>query len=132
MVCDSAFGALLGASMMSFRLFGVAVQRSDALLAAAPMLSRPVAVASRCFRVMFDGPRRFHVQPADADVDRSMSRPLRGPVHDVEALPGDGVFGAAMAWRVRGAGVSWVHPLVLARVSAEEQPLQFSTQRACF
>jgi class 3 adenylate cyclase len=128
LVCDSAFGALLGSQMMSFRLFGVAVQRSDALLAAAPILPRSVAVASDSFRRVYDGPRRVRV-PSAADMGMSravrdmddvasadvghdaLDNPLRGAAASGENVKC--VFGDAMSWRVRGAGVAVVHALEL-------------------
>jgi hypothetical protein len=48
-----AVGALLGASLLTFRLFGPAVRESNALLAAAPQTDAPVAFASEGFRQQY-------------------------------------------------------------------------------
>jgi hypothetical protein len=112
LVCDSAFGALLGSKMLSFRLFGVAVQRSDAILAAIPASSQHLAVATATFRRCHDA-GRIAVRGngtgrVGAVAAMSMALP---PMRD--AGDGSDVFGTEMRWRVRGAGLTSLFAIAL-------------------
>jgi class 3 adenylate cyclase len=135
----TAFGALLGASQLSFRLFGIVVRESNALLAAAPDVDRTVAFASSSFRQQhqnFVAPRMpsgitGHMSVAallslrglpsaateSADVETtSPELPLRATV----------VFGATSQWRVRGVGVAAVSAI---RLDVKEYSSQDAERR---
>jgi hypothetical protein len=108
--------ALLGASLLSYRLFGVAVRESTALLAAAPRADWPVAFATDGFlqqhsnfkvraprvsggglsiAIRADEPRDHHSSGA--------ATPQTSNGHEATQL-----FAAATLWRVRGVGVASV------------------------
>jgi class 3 adenylate cyclase len=115
----TASGALLGASLLSFRLFGPAVRESNALLAAVPDVSRPVAFAATSFRQQhqnFVAP----AMPSGMSHHMSVAALLRpaGSSDDLEAAgpsppAGSTVFRDASQWRVRGVGVAAVSAIVL-------------------
>jgi class 3 adenylate cyclase/uncharacterized membrane protein SirB2 len=120
LVCESAFGALLGSQMLSFRLFGVAVHRSDAILAAAPNVpGRSVAVASDQFRRIYDG----GVLPPTkmgADMSVAVMEEAAVPLSRRSSATGEAVataaaqpFGARTTWRLRGAGACVVSAVSL-------------------
>jgi hypothetical protein len=117
----TAVGALLGASSMTFRLFGPAVRESNALLAAAP--AAVPGATKQCTAFATEGFRRQHANfgvaaraPKNADAAMSLamaSESAAAPLdreHFFEIA--DGNFGAAANWRIRGVGVMRVSPIV--------------------
>jgi class 3 adenylate cyclase len=106
----SAFSTLLGASLLSFRLFGAAVRESDALLAAAP---RPVDDKHCCVAFAADSfcrQERNFERPAQRVVgDASMSQAVLpeadkpSPTSDANCTEST-AFGDASQWRARGVG----------------------------
>jgi hypothetical protein len=133
-----AYGALLGASLLTFRLFGAAVRESDAMLNAAPrVLGAPVnaAFASEAFRRQ---ERNFAVRPADVAADAALSTarmPTASPDDSVSTAPepasrgpGRAEFGEPQLWRVKGLGAALVSVINIpgeaeySRVSLVELP----------
>jgi hypothetical protein len=124
----NAYGALLGASLLTFRLFGAAVRESDALLHAAPHAPFSVAFATDGFRQQHNN---FEVRHSAHDSDGGMSVARRdGPSEDSLApspephspsygpqkwlcLERAALFGPAVAWRVRGVGTAAVSEMRL-------------------
>jgi class 3 adenylate cyclase len=126
-------GALLGASLLSFRLLGPITRESHALLAAAPQTAtRSAAFASTGFRQQH---RNFvpSVNHAATFSDAGMSLALRqshvfhtdvdkvagGTLRASTAALGEAAdatdaetFGQGTRWRVRGVGVAVVHQVV--------------------
>jgi hypothetical protein len=109
-----AVSTLLGASLLSFRLFGGAVRESNALLAAAP---RPLDDKHRCVAFAADSfcrqERNFEREGSHDVVDASMSQtvlpltrhePVPSNEVDVVSVIEDTAFGKAALWRVRGVG----------------------------
>jgi hypothetical protein len=125
LTAGSASGALLGASLLSFRLVGPIVRESNALLAAAPQTTeKSVLFASAGFRQQ----HRNFVTPRSAAVDAAMStgrrmshtdatvdspRPASAAKATQAALVDAETFGEGSRWRVRGVGVAVVHQVVL-------------------
>jgi class 3 adenylate cyclase len=120
--CGTASGALLGASLLSFRLFGPVVRESTALLAAAPTADVPVAFSSSSFRQQH---QNFVAPAAPRGMSRHMSAaallslrgelPLGGDEDDGDVISASSdvtssgsPFGDAAQWRVRGVGVASV------------------------
>jgi hypothetical protein len=107
----SAFGALLGSSGLTFRLFGAAVRESNALLAAAPAAAGPAAFAAESFRRQHAnfGVSARPAKNAAAGMSAALllSRTHRAAadtaIYDVMAETGD--FRAALRWRMSGVGV---------------------------
>jgi class 3 adenylate cyclase len=120
----TASGALLGASLLSFRLFGPVVRESNALLAAAPDVSRAVAFASTSFRQQH---RNFVAPAVPTGISRHMSVAALLSLRDLppattdettlavpsRAATANDVFGDAAQWRVRGVGVAAVSAIHL-------------------
>jgi class 3 adenylate cyclase len=130
----SSTGALLGASLLSYRLMGPAIREGRALLAAAP---RPLTPASIAFasdgfvrqrRNFVPRPVADGAAPATAALamsaaggswfDKASGKPSSGNVdsdHASTALPEDdgAVFAAQQTWRVRGVGVTMVRLIKL-------------------
>jgi hypothetical protein len=110
----SAYGALLGASLLTFRLFGAAVRESNALLAEVPRpigLPRDIALAAESFRRQ-EG--NYGVAPPSGRFF-GMSYGL-GPgasaaqIFDatISAPRSVGTYGARSQWRVKGLGATAV------------------------
>jgi hypothetical protein len=106
MTCGNAYGALLGASLLTFRLFGSAVRESDAMLEAAPRWYCPIAFAT-------DGFRRQHANfgfrksraPEDAGMSVAYKSRFGASTSQVSwAGSDDEAFCEAVTWRVRGVG----------------------------
>jgi hypothetical protein len=110
--CGTAYGALVGAANMTYRIFGAAVRESDAILAAAPLpigAPRNVAFASDSFRQQ---ERNFAVNTLTALHDAAMSTALE--VSAAASVGGDRgtasdesqarTFGTAVMWRAVGLG----------------------------
>jgi hypothetical protein len=120
----TAIGALLGASGLTYRLFGPAVRESNALLAAAP--AAVPAATQQCTAFATEGFRRQHAnfgvaavaarapKNADAAMSLAMASESAAAALDREHFfeIADGNFGAAANWRIRGVGVMRVSPIV--------------------
>jgi hypothetical protein len=113
----SAFGSLMGAHGLIFRLFGPVVRESNAVLAAAPAVMLSAAFATESFRRQH---ANFGVAARPtSNAGRSMSRCVAESV----ASSGGTVmrsmdvatdqFGAAANWRMRAVGVMRVSPVRL-------------------
>jgi hypothetical protein len=127
----SGCGALLGASLLSFRLLGPMVRQSNALLAAAPhTVAKSVAFASAEFCQQH---QNFVAPTRDADAGMSMAlHPSAASESDAAdslvASPTTAAadvarhdattFGEGARWRVRGVGVAVVHQIVLQELPA--------------
>jgi hypothetical protein len=115
----NAYGALLGASHLTFRLFGAPVRESDALLLAAPRAPFSVAYATEGFRQQHSN---FCVRRWTQEIGESgMSLRVVPPTTDSDSVvqstptnerepsgtPTDALFAASCGmWRVRGVGVA--------------------------
>ena len=120
-----AFGCLLGASLITFRLFGAAVREGNAILAAAPRPLDPTAhvvFASESFRRQ----ERNFVVPRSIDRDAAMSLAMdaaainKEPATEQQQPPRPEAansclleFGAPALWRVRGMGAALVSTVVV-------------------
>jgi hypothetical protein len=130
-----AYGALLGASLLTFRLFGAAVREGDAMLAAAPIALPGVSVAfaTEGFRRQARNYIAPRVRAGVAGSNGGMSVALKSTVLD-ESMAGGvsptppsaaqaeinrpggtesdveqgSTFSAPMQWRVRGVGVAMI------------------------
>jgi hypothetical protein len=123
----SACAALMGASQITFRLFGPAVRECDALLGAAPLPLNPaasVAFVSDGFRRQ---ERNFVTTHVKDNADAAMSVALRSATHapsgnqtlteaTESVVGGRAAFGEPMLWRVRGVGTVGVSAVVLSSV----------------
>jgi hypothetical protein len=104
-----ACSALLGASLLTFRLFGPVVRECDALLAAAPAAPHSVAFAADSFRKQFNnfGVATHAALCADAAMSVAVTNPHR--VAPDKPTPSEtATFSPAQQWRVRGVGVAAV------------------------
>jgi hypothetical protein len=110
----NSYGALVGATMLAFRVFGAAVRENGALLGAAPDSPVPVGFASDSFRQRH---RNYRVPKVEGDTARcGMSVTLPDvKVDDIDnASPSPAAtdatddFADAVLWRVRGVGVTSV------------------------
>jgi hypothetical protein len=123
----SAYGALVGYSGLAFRFFGPAVRENNAILAAAPITTgAAVAFATAGFRqqhanfgVAARPPRvgeqsKLTFAMSLAVAAESMQQDTHAAVSMATAE-----FGAAMNWRMRGAGVSRVSAI---RMAVTEEP----------
>jgi hypothetical protein len=130
LTAGSACGALLGASLLSFRLFGPIVRESNALLAAAPQTTmQSVAFASAGFRQQhrnFAAPSNAAAADAAMSAAMLMSQEAHGDIGIGTAPSSSGLalsgstpvdadaFLPGARWRVRGVGVAVVHQITLA------------------
>jgi hypothetical protein len=113
----TAYGALLGAGNVTYRVFGAAVRENDAMMAAAPRpIGRPrnIAFASESFRRQ---ERNFSLQNPSTLVEAAMSTALAvsrssNGFLDSSTTAADGraakPFGAVMLWRAVGLGTASV------------------------
>jgi hypothetical protein len=109
----SAYGALLGSSGLTYRLFGAVVRESNALLAAAPAnAAGPAAFAAEGFRRQH---ANFGVSARPAKRRARMSIAVLSTCADVtasalgfDAMAETDDFRAAARWRMRGVGVVMV------------------------
>jgi hypothetical protein len=114
----SAYGALLGSSGLTFRLFGAVVRESNALLAAAPAnAAGPAAFATESFRRQH---ANFGVSARPAKGAAGMSTAVLSTCADVNSSPlgfdaaaETGDFRAALRWRMCGVGVVIVSSIKL-------------------
>jgi hypothetical protein len=118
----SAYGALIGASGLTFRFFGAAVRESNAILAAAPNTTgAAVAFATAGFRQQHANfgvsarPPRTASKSARQTARRgsasmSLAVAAESTQQDTHAAVSVATahFGAATNWRIRGAGVARV------------------------
>jgi hypothetical protein len=114
LTAGSAFSALLGASLSTFRLFGPCVRESNAILSGAPTAPAACAVyASESFRRLHESDLLLSPRPR-----RSADGGLSGTIGPGESSSGDTVaighvvggeaFSAPLKWRVRGSGVAMI------------------------
>jgi class 3 adenylate cyclase len=136
-----AYGALIGAANLTFRLFGAAVRENIALLAASPQPDTLLSWAPSCVAFCTDGFRRQHanyvpvktkkfdaepgmsiavggrsaVFAASDTVQTAVASGARGTTSTGPASPPAGVvvFGEPAMWRVRSVGVASVRTIVL-------------------
>jgi class 3 adenylate cyclase len=111
----TAYGALLGAANMTYRIFGAAVRENDAILAAAPRVigaPRNVAFASDSFRRQernFTVPNPLNVQNAAMSAALGLSQAMSGTEHDAACKSNqDRAFGTEQMWRAAGLGTASV------------------------
>jgi hypothetical protein len=108
-----ACGSLVGASLLTFRLFGPAVRECDALLAAAPTAPFGVAFAADSFRqqhnnhgvpqlALTDGAAMSQAVVARGDTASAATAAATLASH---ASHDEQSFGERVRWRVRGVGV---------------------------
>jgi hypothetical protein len=103
----NAVSALIGAALLTYRLFGPVVRESNALLAAAPRAPTCVAFASDGFRQQHCN---FAVRRQRDGPDPSMSHAVPHETEGQVALATSSesgaaaIFGPQSTWRVRGAG----------------------------
>jgi hypothetical protein len=117
----SACGALLGASKLTYRMFGAAIRESSALLEAAPRMpgvGRNVAFATEAFRRLHGwGPvpkiRAKHEARANMSLAVSRNQSPSVSAVDSDVLQGDIAFRGKLLWRVKGVGATSVCSIVL-------------------
>jgi hypothetical protein len=105
----SAFGALLGAAMLNYRLLGMTVRETTSLLEAAPRSTAPAAFATESFRRQFcnfgagvwrEDSKMLNAAMSNALPDRPQPRDGVSSVWSEETE----TFGVPLLWRVRGVG----------------------------
>jgi hypothetical protein len=124
----SAAGALMGSSLLTYRLFGPAVRECEALLAAAPVPVDPrrcVAFVSEAFRRQESNYGCITFKRG-ADVNAAMSLAIHSTCAVPEAPTREdatrkpdmtemtSAFGEPLLWRVRGVGATVVSAVVFA------------------
>jgi hypothetical protein len=100
----SAASSLVGASLLTYRLYGAAVRECHALLAAAPRAPLTVAFASHGFRQQHCNYAALPPPPQDLDAAMSAAVPAAVSPSPPTRSANDGVFGPAALWRVRAVG----------------------------
>jgi class 3 adenylate cyclase len=104
--CGNAFGSLIGANFLSFRMFGAVVREGNALLAAAPRVPGvTTAFAADSFRQRHRNFARPTVATADAAMSMARGGSVLGGTADPTMITEDSEFSAAGLWRARGVGV---------------------------
>jgi hypothetical protein len=119
----SACGALLGASKLTYRMFGGVIRESSALLEAAPRvpgLHRNVAFASETFRRQYSSPAvlsfpRMHRNgSANMSIAVTQDESMRSRSASPGKLEPDCItFTGRLLWRVKGVGAAVVSTIVL-------------------
>jgi hypothetical protein len=109
----SAYGSLVGAKLLTYRLVGPVVRECSAIIAAATRGGGSLALCTDGFRTQC---HNYFVPSKVAEPDLSLSRALTTLKGSVRlAFDDDSVFFGSTVWRLRSVGAAVVHHISLAK-----------------